>query len=289
MAWLEVVCTGPLTTIQDRGRPGFASVGVSESGAADRKAHDSANRLVGNTPDAATLEITVGGFAVRSVGPVTVAVTGARAPLTVNSHEVADYSILHLDDGDLLEFGYAEVGLRSYLAARGGIDVPTVMGSRSTDTLSGIGPAPVAVGDRLLIGLDLADWPADELIPPPAEPEDPVTMRVRLGPRDDWFTPASIEALLHEIWTVTSDTNRVGARLQGPGPLHRSRSDELPSEGMVAGSLQVPPNGQPILFLADHPATGGYPVIAVVSAADLAAAAQLRPGHRVRFHQVRHG
>ena len=111
-------------------------------------------------------------------------------------------------------------------------------------------------------------------------------MRVRLGPRDDWFTPASVDALLRETWTVSSDTNRVGARLEGPGALHRSERDEMPSEAMVAGALQVPPNGQPILFLADHPVTGGYRVIAVVAEADLPRAAQLRPGHRVRFHRA---
>ncbi|QSE82023.1 biotin-dependent carboxyltransferase family protein [Rhodococcus koreensis] len=286
MAWLEVVRTGPFTTVQDRGRPGYASIGVGESGAADREAHDSANRLVGNHSGAATLEVTLGGLAVRATGTVSVAVTGARNPVTVNSEPRPDYTMLHLNTGDLLEIAFATEGLRSYVAVRGGFDVPAVMGSRSTDTLSGLGPDPVAEGDRLLVGADAGDWPADEIIPPPVTPEDPLTMRVRLGPRDDWFTPASVDALLRETWTVSSDTNRVGARLEGPGALHRSVRDEMPSEAMVAGALQVPPNGQPILFLADHPVTGGYPVIAVVAEADLPMAAQLRPGHRVRFHRV---
>lgn len=286
MAWLEVVATGPLTTVQDRGRPGCAAIGVGESGAADRESHDAANRLVGNTVTAATLEATVGGLSLRSVGSTSVAVTGARAPLTVNSLPAPDYSILHLEMGDLLEIGYPATGLRTYVAVRGGFDVPAVLESRSTDTLSGLGPAPVAVGDQLLIGSELSDWPADDFIPPPSEPENPVTLRVHLGPRDDWFTSASLHALLEQEWSVTTETNRIGARLEGPGPLHRSRRDELPSEGMVAGALQVPHNGKPILFLADHPPTGGYPVIAVVTADDLPVAAQLRPGHRIRFASV---
>ncbi|WP_072687180.1 5-oxoprolinase subunit C family protein [Rhodococcus marinonascens] len=285
MACLEVVRTGLFTTVQDRGRPGYASVGVGESGAADRFAHDCANRLVGNQSGAATLEVVLGGLAVRAAGTVSVAVTGARTPVTVNSESCADYTMLHLNSGDLLELGYTSVGLRSYLSIRGGFDVPAVMGSRSTDTLSWIGPDPVAAGDRLPVGAETDSWPADELVPPPATPEDPLMMHARPGPRDDWFTAASVAALFRETWTVSADTNRVGAKLEGPGALHRSVTDEMPSEAMVAGSLQVPPNGRPILFLADHPVTGGYPVIAVVAEDDLPAAAQLRPGHRVRFHR----
>ncbi|AOW95069.1 allophanate hydrolase [Rhodococcus sp. WMMA185] len=285
MAWLEIVRTGPLTTVQDRGRPGYASIGVGESGAADRFAHDCANRLVGNHSDAATLEVTLGGLAVRASGAVSIAVTGARTPVTVNSEPCSDYTMLHLKSGDLLELAYASEGLRSYISVRGGFDVPAVMGSRSTDTLSWIGPDPVAEGDRLPVGTEAGDWPADEFVPPPATPENPLMMQASPGPRDDWFTPASVAALFRETWTVSSDTNRVGARLHGPGPLHHSITDELPSEAMVAGALQVPPDGRPILFLADHPVTGGYPVIAVVAEADLPAAAQLRPGHRVRFHR----
>ncbi|MEV0947478.1 biotin-dependent carboxyltransferase family protein [Rhodococcus sp. NPDC049939] len=285
MAWLEIVRTGPMTTLQDHGRPGYASIGVSESGAADRVAHDCANRLVGNYPDAATLEVTLGGLAVRADGAVSVAVSGARMPITVNSEPCSAYTMLHLHTGDLLELAYASEGLRSYLSVRGGFDVPAVMGSRSTDTLSWIGPDRVAEGDRLPVGKEAGEWPADEFVPPPATPEDPVVMRARPGPRDDWFTTASLAALFRETWRVSPDTNRIGARLEGPGPLHRSITDELPSEAMVAGALQVPPNGSPILFLTDHPVTGGYPVIAVVAEADLSVAAQLRPGHSVRFHR----
>lgn len=285
MAWLEIVRSGPLTTVQDRGRPGHASEGVGESGAADRVAHDCANRLVGNQPGAATLEITLGGFAARAVGALSVAVTGARVPLTANGQAVPDYTMLHLEAGDLIEMGFPTEGVRTYLGVRGGIDMPLVMGSRSTDTLTGIGPEPVKEGDEILVNAEAADWPADEFAPPPTPPDDPFEMEVRLGPQDRWFTPASVHALLHETWTVSPDTNRVGARLLGPGPLHRAIGGEHTSDGIVPGAIEVTSEGQPILFLADHPVTGDYPVIAVISPAAVSAVAQLRPGHRVRFHR----
>lgn len=286
MAWLEVLRAGARTTVQDRGRPGHAALGVGTSGAADVVAHDSANRLVGNDPGAATLEVTLGGLRVRVHGTGTVAVTGAPTPVTVNGAPRPLYSTLHLRDGDEIALGIAAAGLRSYLAVRGGIDVPPVLGSRATDTLSGIGPAPVRAGDRLPVGRPRRELPVADLIPPPAPAADPVELRIRMGPRDDWFTPASHAALVERLWTVSTDTDRVGARLDGPGPLHRARPGELPSEGMVAGALQVPPNGMPVLFLVDHPVTGGYPVIAVVLEDDIPAAAQLRPGRRIRFRRV---
>lgn len=286
MASLEILRAGPRTTVQDRGRPGHAALGVGVSGAADAAGHDAANRLVGNDPAAATLEVTLGGVRIRANGAVTIAVTGAPTPLTVDREPRPLYSTLHLHDGAEMSLGIASTGLRTYLAVRGGIDVPPVLGSRSTDTLSGIGPAPIRDGDRLAIGDQHAELPAEDLIPPPAAPADPVELRVRMGPRQDWFTPASRAALTEQAWTVTSDTDRVGARLTGAGPLHRARRGELPSEGMTAGALQVPLSGMPVLFLADHPVTGGYPVIAVVVNDDIPAAAQLRPGCRIRFRRV---
>ncbi|WP_430330745.1 biotin-dependent carboxyltransferase family protein [Rhodococcus sp. ACT016] len=286
MAWLEVLRAGARTTVQDRGREGHAGLGVGVSGATDVAAHDSANRLVGNDPSAATLEVTLGGLRARAIGAATIAVTGAPTPLAVNGEPRPLYSTLHLRDGDELALGIASTGLRTYLAVRGGVDVPAVLGSRATDTLSGIGPGPLRDGDRLAIGNLHGDLPIEELIPPPAPAADPVELRIRMGPRDDWFTPASRTALVQQMWTVSTDTDRVGARLEGPGPLHRAHRGELASEGMVAGALQVPPSGMPVLFLADHPVTGGYPVIAVVLEDDIPAAAQLRPGCRIRFRRV---
>jgi biotin-dependent carboxylase-like uncharacterized protein len=183
--------------------------------------------------------------------------------------------------GAVLSLGVPPVGLRTYLAVRGGVDVPPVLGSRSTDTLSGLGPAPLAPGTALPVGTLAAAEPVVDVAPvrpPSSRPE----LRVLPGPRRNWLTADAWTALTSAGWTVTADSDRVGLRLAGPA-LARARDGELPSEGLVAGAVQVPPDGAPVLFLADHPVTGGYPVLAVVTTTDLAAAAQLRPGDVVRF------
>jgi biotin-dependent carboxylase-like uncharacterized protein len=177
------------------------------------------------------------------------------------------------------------VGLRTYLAVRGGVDVPPVLGSRSTDTLSGLGPAPLKPGDRLPVGTLQAEEPFVD-VAPIRRPSSAPVLRVLPGPRRDWLDPAAWTALTTQPWTVTADSNRVGLRLAGPS-LPRTRDDELPSEGLVPGAVQVPPDGAPVLFLADHPVTGGYPVLAVVTTADLPAAAQLRPGDTLTFRPAR--
>ena len=173
------------------------------------------------------------------------------------------------------------------MAVRGGIDVPAVLGSRSRDILSGIGPAPVADGDLLAIG-GAATVPVPTLDVAPWSPPAPGTVEVPLvvGPRDDWFPAAALDLLFSATWALSGASNRVGARLEGP-PLPRLERGELPSEGMVAGGIQVPPSGQPTVLLADHPVTGGYPVIAVVASDGLDLFAQLRPGQHVHFRHAR--
>jgi biotin-dependent carboxylase-like uncharacterized protein len=278
---LTVLASGPLTTVQDRGRAGWAAIGVPGSGAADRPAAALANRLVGNDPAAAVLEVTAGGLRVRAGRTVLVAVAGAPAPVAVDGRAGPLNAPLTLRPGDELSLGLPSVGLRSYVAVRGGIDVPEVLGSRSTDTLSGLGPAPLRAGDLLTVGTLAADEPVVDVAavrPPSVGP----VVRVLPGPRRDWLEPSAWTALVTAEWAVSPDSDRVGLRLTGP-PLARSREDELPSEGLVPGALQVPPDGAPVLFLADHPVTGGYPVPAVVVTADLPAVAQLRPGDVVRF------
>ncbi|WP_119727825.1 5-oxoprolinase subunit C family protein [Thermomonospora amylolytica] len=279
---IEVVRPGPLTTVQDLGRPGHAHLGVPCSGAADRPSLCLANRLVGNPEDAACLEMTFGGAVLRFHRSAWVAATGAPAPLRVNGRPAAMNAPCHVPAGTRLEVGVPEAGVRTYLAVRGGLAVDPVLGSRSTDLLSGLGPAPLTRGDRLPVG----DAPGDAPIlvdqaPVPPLPGEPV-LRILPGPRDDWFAPDALRTLTAEPYEVTAESNRVGIRLAGR-PLQRARDGELPSEGMVTGALQVPPNGLPIVFLTDHPTTGGYPVIAVLSSADLPTAAQLRPGQKVRF------
>lgn len=280
---LEVLQPGTFTTIQDQGRKGYGDQGVGWSGAADQVSYAAANRLVGNRPSAACLEITLGGFTAKAYETLVCAVTGAPAPISVNQRTVAHHEQLIIPNGATIRLGMPVSGLRTYLAVRGGIDAPQVLGSRSTDTMSGLGPPPVQKGDVLTVGHDEDEWPAADVIPQGFHEADtgPVTLRVHLGPRDDWFTEESRRLLTSQTYEVTSDSDRIGARLSGKQPLERIRDTELSSEGMVAGALQVPPGGQPVLFLADHPVTGGYPVIAVVR--DVSAAAQLRPGDAVRF------
>lgn len=281
---LTVLAPGPRATVQDRGRRGWAAIGVTASGAADRAAHDLANRLVGNRPDAATVEATAGGLRLRTDSAVLVSVTGAAVPLDVDGRAAPLNAPLSLRAGSVLSLGTPWAGLRSYVAVRGGIDVPAVLGSRSTDSLSGLGPAPLAAGDRLPVGVLAADEPVVDVAPVAPPPGQPV-LRVLPGPRHDWLVPSSWRLLTAAEWTVTAHSDRVGLRLSGP-PLARAREEELPSEGLVPGAIQVPPDGAPVLFLADHPVTGGYPVLAVVVTADLPLAGQLRPGDAVRFRAV---
>jgi biotin-dependent carboxylase-like uncharacterized protein len=278
---LEVISPGPLTTIQDLGRPGWAHIGVPRSGAADRDSLKLANRLLGNEDGAAALETTLVGPQLRaSGGAVTVALTGAQVNARVDDRPVPMDTVVELREGETLKVGTAKVGLRTYVAFAGGIEVPLVLGSAATDTLTGLGPAALARGQIL----PLADARSDR-VPAMAARPSPSTaplLRAILGPRADWFTAVAISRLTGEPFTVTAMSNRIGLRLEGP-TLERARADELLSEGLVPGAIQVPAGGQPILLLADHPTTGGYPVIAVVVEPDLPIAAQLRPGQQLRF------
>ncbi|GAA2622622.1 biotin-dependent carboxyltransferase family protein [Streptomyces vastus] len=282
---LEVVRAGALTTLQDLGRFGHAHLGVPRSGALDQPAHRLANRLVGNTADAATLETTLTGVAVRASRPVTVAVTGAPASVRIDGRPAAFASPVHVPAGAVLDVGSAACGLRSYVAVGGAIDVPPVLGSRSTDLLSGLGPAPLRDGDLLPLGAargrsryaDTVFW---------SQPPRELLLPVLPGPRDNWFTPAALRTLATARFTVSSQSNRIALRTDGP-VLERAVHGELPSEGMVIGAVQVPPDGRPVVFLADCPTTGGYPVIGVVPEKSLADAAQAVPGLPLRFVPVR--
>ncbi|MFE7798608.1 biotin-dependent carboxyltransferase family protein [Nocardia sp. NPDC057440] len=278
---------GPLATIQDLGRPGWFDSGVGVAGAADRASFRLANRLVGNPEGCAGIEVLLGGLTLRADRRCTMAVTGAPAPASVDGTPVGHASVLELAAGQTLRLGMASTGLRSYVAVRGGVDVPPVLGSRSRDTLSGIGPRPLRSGARLPIGPAPHTLPNVEFAPVADLPAATLTIRAVLGPRADWFLDA--DALFDGAWVVSADTDRIGARLDrraGP-PLRRSVSRELPTEGMALGSIQVPPSGQPVVFLADHPITGGYPVIAVVVDVDVDAMAQARPGQPLRFRRAR--
>jgi len=273
---ITILETGPLATIQDRGRIGQAALGVPASGACDPASYALANRLVGNTPGAAAIEITFGGLVLHADTDLTIAVTGAPCTgVPLNAPSV-------LRAGEVLRFGPPRSGLRTYVAIRGGIDVPAVLGSRSTDLLSGLGPAPLQADVSLPIGRACGPMPGVDLAPVADPAAGTVAVRVTAGPRRDWFTDAGWSSFLGQTYQVSSNSNRVGVRLDGT-PLDRSRDGELSSEGMALGAIQIPPSGLPVVFLADHPVTGGYPVIAYVAAASLPACAQLRPGQPVRF------
>jgi biotin-dependent carboxylase-like uncharacterized protein len=274
---LEVVEAGALTTVQDAGRPGQASLGIGHSGACDRRSYALADRLVGNPPGSAQLEVTFGGLVLRASCDLLVATTGARC-----SGSWPHLAPTYLRAGDEVRLGRPVSGVRTYLAVRGGFDVPPVLGSRSTDVLAGLGPPAVAAGDLLPVGPARGEVPGVDVAPVAEPAADDVVVPVTPGPRRDWFPDDAFDLLVSSGWTATSDSNRVGVRLDGP-PLERSRSGELPSEGMVRGALQVPPSGLPVLFLADHPVTGGYPVLAYVDDDDVDRCGQVRPGQRVRF------
>jgi len=293
MAGLAVTRCDRPALYQDGGRPGHADQGVAESGALDRHSFMEANLCVGNPRQAAVLEITFGGFALRADRPVTLAVTGAPCPLTIRTEAgrtlAAPFSEpFALDVGDELSLGVPPGGTRSYLALRGGFTVEAVLGSAATDTLAKVGPAPVRAGDALVP----AGQPAAAVDPGRPRPlhlpraGEVVTLDVALGPRTDWFTPRGLETLLSQEWLVTAESSRVGMRLSGAEPLERRDAAELPSEGTAYGAIQVPHSGQPVLFLADHPLTGGYPVIGVVARHHLDRAGQVPIGARIRFNPI---
>lgn len=298
VAGLRILSPGLQSLIQDLGRQGHAALGVSAAGALDRASLRRANRLVGNSSSAAAVEIVAGGLRVEAVGDQVLAVTGAPAPLTVEPPSDAGESgwkrtvpaatAFALLDGEVLSMGAPASGFRSYLAIRGGADVAAVLGSRSTDTMSGIGPAPLAAGQLLPAGRVTDSGVVGS---PELQPEFPgagvTELEIVPGPRDDWFDDAALASLCSQSWQVTPQSNRVGMRLKGE-PLRRSRDGELPSEGTVAGAIQIPPEGLPVLFLADHPITGGYPVIGVVTDEHLDRAAQVPIGGSIRFRIAPH-
>lgn len=290
---LRVVSPGLQSLIQDLGRYGHSGLGVSAAGALDRASLRRANRLVGNAPSAAAIETVAGGLAVQAVGDQVLAVAGAPSDLTIASPSGDDLepawrtvpiaTPFALLDGETLTIGAPQSGFRSYLAVRGGVDTAPVLGSRSTDTMSGIGPAPLAAGQLFAAGGETESGVVGH---PELQPDFPgagvTVLDVVPGPRADWFDAAALASFCGQDWEVKPQSNRVGMRLQGT-PLQRTRQGELASEGTVAGALQVPPEGLPVLFLADHPITGGYPVIAVVVDSQLDLAAQVPIGGTIRF------
>lgn len=290
---LRVLETGPLALVEDLGRPGWAALGVSPSGALDRAALRLGNRLLGNAEGAAGLELLLGGLVVRFESAAWFAVTGAEGGLELDGRTVDPHLAVQAPAGAVLRVGRPDHGMRHYLTVRGGIDVDPVLGSRSWDTLAGLGPAPVRAGDLLRLGAERGAVAALDFVPLSTPTQGPIELRAHRGPRADWFTHAAFDAVHDVAWTVSAESSRVGVRLDPPaagrhaGPLLERRiAAELPSEPMVAGSVQVSPDGRPTVLLADHPVTGGYPVIVVVAETSLDLLAQARPGQTVTFRRA---
>ncbi|GAB2996820.1 5-oxoprolinase/urea amidolyase family protein [Mycobacterium bourgelatii] len=286
MTTLEILRSGPLAVVQDLGRAGLAHLGVGRSGAADRRSHTLANRLVANPDDWATIEITFGGFSARvRGGDVDIAVTGADTDPTVDGNMFGNNSVHHVRDGQIISLGTPWAGLRTYLAVRGGIAVTPVLGSRSYDAMSAIGPLPLQAGDVVPIGEHTDDYPELDQAPVAAIEEHIVELQAIPGPRDDWLLDP--DALVHTVWMASNNSDRVGMRLEGRPLRYRWPDRQLPSEGTTRGAIQVPPNGLPVILGPDHPITGGYPVVGVIIDEDIDKVAQIRPGQYVRLHWAR--
>ena len=285
-AYVEIVATGPLLLIQDLGRAGFARQGVARGGAFDRTNHRLAQRLVGNDVSAAGFEVTLGGMAFRCATDMTMAVTGAQVALTVDGRATPCNTSLDVRAGELVRLGRCLRGVRSYVAVGGGIIVEPTLGSRSTDVMSGLGPPVVARGDRLPVGSQPAVRAQGSFSISLPDHHDQRILRVVPGPRGDWFVATALDTLCTVNYLVAPVSNRVGVRLNGPA-LDRINTRELPSEPTLAGAIQVPPNGFPLIIGPDGPVTGGYPVIAVVVADDVDMLAQVRPGDPLQFRRFR--
>jgi biotin-dependent carboxylase-like uncharacterized protein len=280
---IHVLEPGLFTTVQDLGRNGLGHLGVPTGGAADTFSLRVANRLVGNADGTAALEMTGQGAVLRFDAAAAIAFAGGEVEATLDGQPLPMYQTIRVKAGAVLRVGPILKGFRAYLAVGGGLNLPQVLGSVSSDTLAGLGSAPLVEGVQLPIAPQTAA-PGFYLRAPPRFSSE-VTLRVLPGPQEDWFTATANKRLVETEYRVLPQSDRTGLRLTGE-KLERSRKDELPSMGMVAGAIQVPGSGQPIALLANHGATGGYPVIANVISADLGALAQLAPGASLRFSLV---
>ncbi len=280
---------GPLTTVQDLGRFGYQQYGVPTSGALDNYAFRIGNLLVGNEEGAASLEITLFGCQLRTLQDTKVAITGANLAATLNGEPAPAWESLPIKRGDVLSFSRLDSGCRAYLAVAGGIDVPEVMKSASTYIKAGIGGLsgrPFRQGDIVKTNISTVSTAVTRL---PSEYipayESQITLRVALGPQDDFFTEEGIGTFLNSEYTVTTQADRMGYRLEGPRIEHREEADII-SDGIPLGAVQVPGDGWPIILLADRQTTGGYTKIATGISIDIPKVAQAKPGDKIKFTPV---
>jgi len=301
---IKVISPGVLTTVQDTGRFGHQAAGIPEAGAMDRASLRLANDLLGNPEDAAALELTVFGGTFEFDGEGTIALTGADMRPFLNGNRMSMNTAVPVKAGDRLELGAASRGMRAYLAVSGGIDVPVVLGSRSTDLksrLGGLDGRKLRAGDLLESGADggslrqtaaeLAEVqgtpcePVLQRLAKATDPEDVTRIRFLFGPQDAMFAEDAKKTFTDSTYTLSAACDRMGYRLEGAAVPSLSGTDIL-SEGICFGSIQVPANGQPIVMMADHQTTGGYAKIGTVLSEDLPLLAQLGPGKRIHFVPV---
>ncbi|MGI6574278.1 MAG: biotin-dependent carboxyltransferase family protein [bacterium] len=288
----EVLAPGIFTTVQDRGRYGYRAYGIPVAGAMDQYAFRVANLLVGNSQDAAALEITLPGLQLKVLAQTVVAITGANLGGVLNGKELPCWQAVSVKAGDEIRFTKLHSGCRSYLAVAGGIDVPLVLGSRSTyvrGRLGGLNGRRIQAGDCLFAPEPTQkNWArVDRQVPLAYIPsyERSITLRVLMGPQADYFASAGQETFLTGEYVVSQDTDRMGARLIGTKIEHADKAD-IVSDGVPHGAIQVPGNGQPIIMLADSQTVGGYPKIATVVSADWYKLGQVIPGDKISFTTI---
>jgi biotin-dependent carboxylase-like uncharacterized protein len=281
---IEVVGVDGLALIEDNGRPGLAHLGVPPSGAADRRAFKLGNRILANPEDAASLEV-IGPLWLKALSATAICVTGADVAIELAGSPAPMNSVVHMAAGSMLTLGRTRQGLRYYVSVRGGFTADAELGSRSTDVLSGLGPAPLHAAQRLSVGPPPWALPLVDVVPVATPKADALTVHATPGPRADWF--ADFSTLSQVGWRVSPESNRVGIRLGADDkalvPRRTSPKIELESEGVVRGAVQLPPSGEAVVFLADYPVTGGYPVIAVIDDPDTDLLAQATAGQHVRI------
>ena len=280
---LTVVDPGHLTLVQDAGRPGLGDQGVGPSGAFDRGAMRQLHALLGDPPEAAVLEVLAGGLRLRADADHRLAVTGGIGPVHVDEERVEHGRAFVVHEGQEVSIGPVGLGLRTYVGVAGGVEVDAVLGSRSADTMSGLGPQKLGAGDVIEVGAPSHAAGVEDV--PALLTSGATTVAAVPGPRDDWFTDDAVRTFFSTAWSVSARSDRIGVRLEGP-TLERQVTDELPSEPCVRGSVQVVSAGMPVVLGPDHPVTGGYPVIAVVIDDHVDRLAQVRPGEDVRFTRM---
>jgi len=294
--FFEVVSPGFLTTVQDSGRFGYRSIGMPVTGALDQYSYKVSSLLVGNDESAACLEITLLGPTLKVHGSAIIALTGAVFQATLNEQPLPQWQAVEVKENDIITISEAKVGARGYLAVAGGFDVPMVMGSRSTyirGKIGGFQGRPLQSGDKLEIGSPSKE-PSQyvgKLIPMEYVPtyvinadNDIITLRVIMGPQDDYFSKKGVQNFLNSTYIITADSDRMGYRLEGERIEHiRKNHTQIISDGIPLSAVQIPGDGMPISMLADGQTTGGYPKIATVCSADLPLLAQGKPGNKVQF------